>query len=48
LLYIYYISILKAIEIENCMGSVAKVLILENTGVSTSKERLLFPRAAEP
>lgn len=26
----------------------ANVLILKNSGVSTSKERLLFPRAAEP
>lgn len=26
----------------------AKVLILKNRGVGTSKERLLFPRAAEP
>lgn len=26
----------------------ANVLILENPGVSTSKERLLSPRAAEP
>lgn len=45
LCYMYMISQSKKIK---CTSSVANVLILEKPGMSTSKERLLSPWAAEP